>query len=565
MNIFQELFSKDVALRQGNIKPIVLLILDGWGIAPDSEGNAISRAKKPNMDKLYGLYPHGELIASGESVGLPANEVGNTEVGHLNMGAGRVILQDLKRISKSIEDTSFFDNKAFRLAAEHIAKYNSSLHIMGLVSSGNVHSSLSHFYSLIEFCKQKGIKRVFYHLFTDGRDAAPNEGIAIIKKIEEEIKSQGIGSIASVSGRFYAMDRDRRWERIQKTYNALVNGQGKMAGSAVEAIQNSYTAGATDEFIEPTIVNREGLVKDNDAVIFFNFRIDRPRELTMAFTIKDFATSNVSWEFDPYAVKYAKKHEGSEVQIEKKEPFVRGKVLNNLFFVTMTQYQKNLPVSAVAFPPEAVVNSLPAMIGQAGMRQMHMAESEKERFVTYYFDGLREEKLMLEDTLIVPSPKVATYDKKPEMSVFELTREVKKTLARDFYHFIVVNFANPDMVAHSGNLPATIKAIEYVDKAVGELLEAVNIVGGTLIITADHGNAEELINYPTASFYYTSNKGTLNTDHSNFPVPVIFAGKTFEGKNVILKRGILGDIAPTILNIMGIAVPKEMTGRNLLA
>ncbi len=572
MSIFDKLFKNsepEIKLSPGKLKPVVLLILDGWGVAPDSPGNAISLAATPNMDKLTALYPHGELVASGESVGLPANEVGNTEVGHLNLGAGRVVLQDLKRISKAIKDGDFFLNKAFRDAAEHVLKNSSKMHIMGLVSSGEVHSSIEHFYATLDFCRKAGLKNVYLHLFTDGRDAPPNEGIEIIKKVEEHIKAINLGTIASVAGRYYAMDRDRRWDRIELAYQAIVNGKGKFASSAEEALKNSYSAGKTDEFVEPTVIVGTGgapvtTVGDNDGVIFFNFRIDRPRELTMAMTVADFARSNIAWEFDPYAVKYGQKHADIPEAIQKKEPFVRGRFPTNLFFATMTQYQKNLPVNAVAFPPETIRESLSETLSVKGVAQMHMAESEKERFVTYYFDGQREEKFHLEDTVIVPSPKVLTYDKKPEMSVFPLVYQVKKALSLDKYGFFVINFANVDMVAHTGIIPPTVKAVEAVDKAVGEVYNAVMSVGGTLIITADHGNGEELLTYPRGSYFFTTSKGVVNTDHSNFPVPIIFAAAGLEGKVKTITGGILGDVAPTILALMNIPKPVAMDGRNLL-
>jgi 2,3-bisphosphoglycerate-independent phosphoglycerate mutase len=395
----------EITLSEGKSRPVVLLILDGWGIAPASPGNAISLANTPHMHRLQTVFPHGELIASGESVGLPANEVGNTEVGHLNLGAGRVVLQDLKRINKSIKDGDFFLNKALRDAADHVLQNNSKMHILGLVSSGEVHSSTTHFYALLDFCKRSGIKNVFLHLFTDGRDAPPNEGIEIIKKVEEYTKAQGVGVIASIMGRYYAMDRDRRWDRIQKAYNVLVNANGKTAKSAQDALKDAYVAGITDEFIEPTaILGTNGApvatIGSNDSAIFFNFRIDRPRELTMALTVPDFTKANISWEFDPYAVKYGLKHAEKGAEVQATEPFVRGEIPQNLFFVTMTQYQKNIPVKGIGFPPEEIRSGLTETLANANIPQMHMAESEKERFVTYYFNGQREEKFPLEDTLI---------------------------------------------------------------------------------------------------------------------------------------------------------------------
>lgn len=560
------LFAKPkIKVKAGKLNPIVLVIMDGWGIAPPSEGNGITLANPTNYNSYIANYPNSQLLASGESVGLPANEVGNTEVGHLNIGAGRIILQDLPKINKAIEEGSFFDNRSFYHAAFHAQKFNSKLHIMGLLSSGNVHSSANHLYALLEFFKKTNTKNVFLHLFTDGRDAPPEEAFTIFQKLEEYLKDNKIGQVATVSGRYYAMDRDRRWERTQKTYDAIVNGIGPTASNSVQAIQQSYAKGITDEFIEPTVVNRNGLINDNDAVIFFNYRIDRPRQLAMSFVVKNFQTSNISWEFDPYTVKYEQKHAVNKDKILDKEPFKREKVLENLYFVTMTQFQKNIPVSDIAFPPEEVVSCLTEVLAKKGIMQMHMSESEKERFVTYYFDGLREEKQQKEDVLIVQSPRVPTYDKKPEMSVNELTEQFKETLNKDIYNFIVLNIANPDMVAHTGKIEPTVRAIKAVDSVLKEIVEGVLTVNGTVLITADHGNAEELITYPTSSYFFTSQEGIVNTDHSTNPVPIIIINKTLEKSNKKLPKGILADIAPTILKLMGIEIPPVMSGKNLLS
>ncbi len=570
MSFLENLFPKpEVRLSPGNIKPVVLLILDGWGLAPDSTGNAIAHAKKPNMDSINATYPHGELVASGESVGLPANEVGNTEVGHLNLGAGRIILQDLKRISKAIKDGDFFENKALRDAAEHAKKNNSKFHIIGLASTGNVHSSMEHFWALLDFCRRQQLTQVYLHLFTDGRDAAPKEGIEVIKQIEEYTKTNGIGKIATIGGRYFGMDRDRRWDRVEKAYKAMVQGIGPTAKSGVEAMNASYAAEKTDEFVEPTvIVDQAGkptaMIGNNDAAVFFNYRIDRPRELTMAMTVADFTKANISWEFDPYAVKYGQKHANEKAEVQASEPFKRGVIPQNLFFVTMTQYQRNIPASAIAFPPQVIDFGLTQVIAQASLKQMHMSESEKERFVTYYFDGLKEDKVPGEDVLIVPSPRVPTYDKKPQMSVLDLAYEFKKVLAKDTYSFVVMNFANADMVGHTGNIKAATKAVEYVDKAVGEVVKAVLAVDGTLLITADHGNAEEMITFANANFFFTTDKGSANTDHSNNPVPIIIVKKGFENQVKTISKGISGDVAPTILALMGLPIPPAMTGKNLL-
>ena len=556
-------FFKPLKLGGNKIKPFVLLVLDGWGIAPPSQGNAISLAKTPNINGLLSRFPRAQLIASGESVGLPANEVGNTEVGHLAIGAGRTVFQDLKRINLAIEDTTFFENKAFHSALNHARRFNSKIHIMGLVGTGNVHSSIEHLDALLKFCQKFEVRGVKIHVFTDGRDTPPQEAAVEIARIFESLKETGVAEIATISGRYYGMDRDRRWERTEKAYKAIVLGKGVTAPGPVEAVKAAYAKGLTDEFIEPTVIlNKEGLpcgtVENNDVIIFFNFRVDRVRQLTMAFVLQGFESLK-SFEFG-----YAPGTEIEEGKATFAATFNREKWPQNMFFVTMTEYHKKLPVSAIAYGPIVVENSFSDIISQANFRQMHMSESEKERFVTYYFDGMKEMRASGEDVVIVPSPKVATYDKKPDMSVFKLVAEFRKEPAKDIYHFFVINFANPDMVAHTGNLNATIAAVEATDKAVGQMVEMLRAVGGTLVVTADHGNAEELISFPTTSFFFTSSGGEVNTDHSNNPVPVIFVNSMLEGKAMNLPQGALSDIAPTILSLMGLSIPKEMTGRNLL-
>lgn len=565
------MFNKE-KIPGGKYKPTVLLIIDGWGIAPPSQGNAITNAKTPNFDNYINTYPHGELSAAGESVGLPANEAGNSEVGHLLLGVGRKVYQSLPRINIDIEDDVFADNKAFLAALDHVRKLNSKLHLVGLVSTGTVHSSINHLYALLDFCRRSQLTKVYLHLFTDGRDAPPNKGVEIIQEVEQKLEGYGLGQIATISGRYYGMDRDARWERTQKTYEAMVLGRGIKYPSAVEAVKNSYIKGLTDEFIEPSIIIRDnlttrlgpltakqaGMVDDNDAVIFFNFRIDRPRQLTMAFCLPNFETiKSVDFGYVP--------HESRKHQAKKESPtFRREKWPKNLFFVTMTEYQKGLPVSAIAYPPPKLPDSLPEVLSKNGLKQLHLAESEKERMVTFYFDGMHEQKFVGEDVEIIPSPKVATYDKKPEMSVFKVVKKFKKLLNQNKYNFVVVNFANPDMVAHSGNLEAAIKAVEITDKAMGELVEAVKAKDGTVFITADHGNCEDLLTFPTASFFVTSSTGTINTEHSNNPVPLIIINNRFAGHASRPLNGNLIDVAPTILATMGIAKPETMNGRNLL-
>lgn len=544
------------------LKPLVLIILDGFGLAPPSEGNAITLAKTPNYQSFIKTFPNTRLIASGESVGLPANEVGNTEVGHLTLGAGRVVLQDLKRIDLAIEKGNFYENEAFLKASAHVRKYGSRLHILGLVGSGRVHSSINHLFALLQFCRKEQLKDVYLHIFTDGRDSPPKEGLEIVERIERKLEEMKVGKIASISGRYYAMDRDRRWERTEKAYRAIVQGLAIQTFSSYEAVKSAYARGQTDEFIQPTVIadvnGPIGVVNDNDAVIFFNYRIDRPRQLTMAFVLPNF--ENLKFFDFGYNPELGRE----EGQVAIGQTFKRERIPKNLFFVTMTEYHKNLPVSAIAFPPQVIEKCLSQVISEAGLKQLHMAESEKERFVTYYFNGMREKPFPNEDWVIIPSPKVSTYDKKPEMSLNILVNELLRQVEREIYSFIVVNFANPDMVAHTGNIRATITAIEVVDRCLAKVVKEVIPRGGIALITADHGNAEEMLTFPTSSYFYTSAKGNLNTDHSNNPVPLILLSKDWEDKKINLGSGGLADVAPTVLSIMGIDKPLEMTGKSLL-
>lgn len=557
--------AESMKLERSAVKPYVLLVLDGFGIAPVSTGNAISSAHTPNLSYFQANYLYSKLIAAGESVGLPANEAGNSEVGHLTIGTGRVVYQSLPRINMSIKDGSFYQNSAFIGALSHARAKHSKVHLMGLVGSGNVHSSTEHLFALLEFFRRNNFGNIYLHLFTDGRDAPPTDAVNVIAKIQTYLNEVKIARIASISGRYWAMDRDARWDRTKKAYDVIVNGVGVKAADPLEAIKASYQVNVTDEFIEPTVISAGdkpiATVDDNDAVIFFNFRIDRPRQLTMAFTFADFEELKVvEFGYTPHGTK---KHDKESNKAEG-PTFERGKKLNNLFFVTMTEYQKNLPVSAIAFPPDFVQNSMPETLSKSGLSQLHLSESEKERMVTYYMDGLKDTRFPGEDVLIVPSPNVSTYDKKPEMSVFKIVSEFKKAIMMDKYHFIVMNFANPDMVAHTGNLKATIEAVDYVDSAVGSVAAMVLKAGGTLFITADHGNAEELLSFPLGTFFFTTSSGSVNTEHSNSPVPFYVIGSKYKGLKGVLKDGNLSDVAPTILNLMGVPVPSEMTGNNLI-
>ncbi len=534
------------------LKPVVLVILDGWGMAPPGPGNSISLAKTPNFNKLWSVYPKTMLEASGESVGLPKGDDGNSETGHLNLGAGRIVFQDLPRINTAIADGRFFKIPAFIEAVQHAKINNSSLHLMGLVGAGGVHSSLEHLFALLSFCRQQNLTRVWLHLFTDGRDSPPYSAKVYTDKIEDELINIGVGRIATICGRYYAMDRDYRWERTEKAYNLIVQGMGSPAKNASCAIKESYAQGKSDEFLEPYLINKNGLVSNHDTIIFFNFRIDRPRQLTKALVMPNFESMEVNHQpFDPFAEKYGL----HQYQVPDGKPtFARKRILTDLLMVTMTEFEKWLPVK-VAFPPDAVSLPLTRIISENGLRQFHLAETEKERFVTYYFDGMRETSFPGEDRVEIPSPKVSTYDQKPEMSAHEITKELLDRIKINMYDFVVVNFANPDMVGHTGVIKAGIKACEVVDSCLGKVVNTVAALGGVTIITADHGNVEEMINLTT---------GGVDTEHSSNPVPFIVVDKKSNQTGRSLSKGILADVAPTIMAIMEIPKPEIMTGKNLL-
>jgi 2,3-bisphosphoglycerate-independent phosphoglycerate mutase len=539
--------------KNWQVKPFVLISLDGWGIAPPSKGNAITLAKTPHYDSYLKLFPHTQLIASGEAVGLPANEVGNSEVGHLTMGVGRVVFQSLERINMSIRDESFYQTPAFLQAIGYAKTHNSTLHLIGMVGSGNVHSSTKHLYALLETCKRQRFASVALHLITDGRDSPPQEATEIVAKIEEDCRVMGVGKVATVSGRYYAMDRDARWERIKIAYDAIIMSQGEQYTTAEDAVKQIYQSGKSDEFVLPAVIVKPGetpiTINDNDAVIYFNFRVDRARELTMAITLPDFENMQAgAFGFGGGAA-----------------TFRREKKVNNVFFVTMTEYQEGLPVSAIAYPPEKQLgSSVGEIISKAGWWQIRIAESEKERMVTYYYNGMRSEPFENQEVAIVPSPKVATYDLMPEMSATGVVKLFKTALKKDLYQTVMMNFANPDMVAHTGNLEAAIKAVEVTDWAMNEIVQTTLEHDGMVFITADHGNAEELITFPTNAFFYTTAEGTINTDHSNNPIPFIVIANRLKGNGNELPPGVMRDIAPTMLKAMGLPVPEEMKGTNLM-
>lgn len=539
-------------------KPVVLIVLDGWGLAPPGPGNAISQAKLHYIPQFWMRFPHTQLAASGVDVGLPPGEDGNTETGHINIGAGRVVYQDLPRINMSIQDGSFYTNTALISALSHARTHQSRIHLMGLLSDSGVHANREHLYALLEFFKRNQCEiPVYLHLFTDGRDSPPRSGLRFVREVEQKLQDIGIGKIATIMGRYYGMDRDHRWDRTEKAYRALTEEIDRRASSAILAVEQAYATKITDEFIEPTIITDASnipypRISNHDSVIFYNYRIDRPRQLTRAFVLTDFETNVRQIGFDPYAVKYHHKHIVDEVV--KETSFTRRVILPNLFFVTMTDYERNLPC-VVMFPLEKISNPLGRVFSDLGIRQLRVSETEKERFVGYYFNGMREDPYQGEDRLIVPSPKVATYDLAPNMSAIELTDRVIDRLISDVYTFVLINFANSDMVGHTGNIPAAILACETTDVCVGKIVQLVLSLGGTCIISADHGNVEEMLGASCE----------MDTEHSTFPVPFIMVDNAYDGHAIQLPAGKLGDIAPTILSHMKITVPKEMTGCNLLA
>lgn len=539
------------------MKSVILIVLDGYGLAPPGPGNAIYLANPRNINSYLYSYPNTTLRASGQSVGLPAGEVGNTEVGHINLGAGRIVFQDLPRINMAIADGSFYKNEAFFNIVSHLKTTGGSFHIIGLVGEGVVHSSIDHLYALLYFAKENQIKNVYIHLITDGRDTPPKSATESIKELEVHLTQNKVGTIASIMGRYYAMDRDRRWERTEKAYLCLTKGVGSKANSAYEAIEMAYDQGKTDEFIEPTNIMTDNkpvaLVREGDSIIFFNYRIDRPRQLTKAFVLDNFGEdANKSFSFDPFAVKYYKTHFPQDIVVGP--PFKRENKIKNILFVTMTEYEKDLAVK-VAFPPVTIEMPLGRVLSEGNIPQLRMTESEKERFVTFYFNGQRETAFPLEDRLIIPSPKVPTYDLKPEMASYELTNLIIDKMRELKYSFTLVNFPNPDMVGHSGNIEATILAIKAIDNCLGKIIQEGLSLNYSIIVTADHGNAEQKINPQT---------GEISTEHTGNPVPFIFIDNEYQGRFAKLQTGILADVAPTVLAVLGIPKPQSMSGRNLL-
>ena len=499
-------------------KPTALIILDGYGIAKEVKQSAIDAAQTPVMDKLMQTCPHNIIHASGMDVGLPDGQMGNSEVGHTNIGAGRIVYQELTRITKSIQDGDFFENEAFKNAINNVKENDSALHIYGLLSDGGVHSHITHLFAILEMAKREGLSEVYVHCFLDGRDVGPTTGADYIAQLQAKLDELGSGKIATVMGRYYAMDRDNRWERVVQAYNAMVKGEGEHAADAESAVRASYKNDVTDEFVVPTVIDGARKIAANDSVIFFNFRPDRAREITR--TLVDEAFDGFEREFFP------------------------------LCYVCMTQYDKSMPNVDVAFKPTALTNTFGEYISANGLTQLRIAETEKYAHVTFFFNGGVEKESEGEDRALIPSPKVATYDLKPEMSAYEVADEAVARIESGKYDVIVLNFANCDMVGHTGIFDCAKAAVEAVDECLGKVLSAIEKMGGCALVTADHGNADEMFD----------DNGDIVTAHSTNPVPMVMVG--FEGK--LKPEGRLADIAPTLLDMMGLAKPAEMTGESLL-
>lgn len=509
--------------------PLLLAILDGWGVGAKTGTNAVHMAATPNMDRLWATCPHTTLLAHGSAVGLPDGQMGNSEVGHLNIGGGRVVYQDYSRINLALESGEFFDNEVLGLAMHKARDKDSALHLLGLVSDGGVHSHLDHLLGLVEMASRMGLKKVFIHAFMDGRDTPPRSGLKYMTQLQAGLARIGLGTVATVSGRYYAMDRDKHWERVELAWQALVNGHGLTAADPISAVQASYDRDESDEFIRPTVIidqhqQPQALISDDDSVVFFNFRADRARQLTQAFIDPDFNGFNT-----------------------EPRPSLA-------IYVTMTVYDKEFGLPA-AFPPTVLEHILGEEVSRQGLHQLRIAETEKYAHVTFFFNGGREEPYPDEDRILIPSPReVATYDLKPEMSAFQVTEELLQKLGEDKYNLIVLNLANGDMVGHSGIMEAAIKACEVVDTCVGTLVDAIIRRNGTVVITADHGNVEQMRNPQT---------GVSFTAHTDNPVPLLLVDERYRG--TLREGGALCDIAPTVLELLDLPVPEEMDGKSLLA
>ncbi|MFC5700692.1 2,3-bisphosphoglycerate-independent phosphoglycerate mutase [Cohnella faecalis] len=506
-------------------KPVALIILDGFGLRGETHGNAVAQANKPNFDRYWATYPHTELTACGEAVGLPEGQMGNSEVGHLNIGAGRIVYQDLTRISKSIREGEFYDNETLLGAVRHAKTNGKKLHLYGLLSDGGVHSHIAHLFALLELAKKEELTEVFIHAFLDGRDVSPDSAVGYLEQLQAKIEQIGVGQVATVQGRYYAMDRDKRWERTEKSYRAMVYGDGPAYSDPIQAVKESYEKSVMDEFVMPTVIvgaegKPVGLVESEDAVIFFNFRPDRAIQLSNVFTNEDF------------------------------RGFDRGpKYPKNLYFVCMTLFAETVG-GFVAYKPKELDNTLGEVIAQNGLKQLRTAETEKYPHVTFFFSGGRDHQLDGETRILINSPKVATYDLQPEMSAYELAESTVKEIEAGHHDAIILNFANPDMVGHSGKLEPTIKAVEATDDCLGKVVEAILAQGGVAVIMADHGNADLVID----------DDGRPFTAHTTNPVPFIVTSKDVKLRD----GGILADVSPTLLSLLQLPQPKEMTGATLI-
>lgn len=501
-------------------RPTMLMILDGFGLNPRREGNAVAAANTPNLDGIFAKYHHTQLSACGLAVGLPEGQMGNSEVGHLNIGAGRVVYQELTRITKAAEDGSLFENPALNNAMDHALANNSALHFFGLLSDGGVHSHIIHLFALLDMAKKKGLKKVLVHCFLDGRDVPPRCANQYIKSLQSHMDTLGIGEIATICGRYYAMDRDKRWDRVEKAYDAMTLGHGFETATGCAAVDSAYERGENDEFVQPSVTGA-GTVNDGDAIIMYNFRPDRAREITRAFADPAF------------------------------DGFIRKKTVKNLKYVCMTQYDASMPGVEVAFPPQTLVNTFGDYIASLGLSQLRIAETEKYAHVTFFFNGGVEAPAPKEDRILVPSPKVPTYDLQPEMSAPEVTSQVLARIAEEKYDCIILNFANADMVGHTGIMDAAVKAVETLDTCVPQIVDAVLAKGGQILLTADHGNADCMID----------EEGNAVTAHSLSPVPLVHIASD---PKELSDGGRLCDIAPTLLDLMGLEKPAEMTGRSLV-
>ncbi len=502
-------------------KPVALIIMDGYGLNETTEGNAIAAAKTPNLDKYFAEYPHTKLEASGLAVGLPDGQMGNSEVGHTNIGAGRVVYQMLVKISKDIEDGTILENKALLDAIKSAKENNKALHFIGLLSDGGVHSHNEHLYGLLEMAKKNGLNDVYIHTFHDGRDVPPTSGIDYMQQLVDKMDEIGVGKVATICGRFYAMDRDNAWDRVEKAYNAMVMGEGIEAADPVEAIKNSYANDVTDEFIVPTVIDKNGMIKEGDSVVMINFRPDRARQITRTFV-------------DPMF-----------------DGFVRKKGYFPVNYVCMAQYDAEMPNVTVAYPPEQLTMTFGEYISKQGMSQLRIAETQKYAHVTFFFNGGEEQQFDGEERILIKSPDVETFDMKPEMSAYEVCDAVCDAIEADKFDVIILNYANCDMVGHTGIFDAAVAAVEAVDECVGKMVDAILAKGGKAIITADHGNADCLIDPENKSVF---------TAHTTNPVPMIVIG---EG-DVELKEGRLCDLCPTMLDMMKLEKPAEMTGESLI-